>query len=411
MIWRVATLSFLLTLSYLCFQPVKMEDGKEESMELGTQSQSQMDTSDSQNKGSNEVEEKNPSVEKSGEMKPDKTESDSGSKPTNNEKSANKTPEENMVEEKKSEKTVELKFPTTLEGFGYKFDEDGKLGDIETGEPFVFKVRSHDDSYNQKRYEALGEVITEYVYELLEKEANLKRVHIPVDASEGEAQSFIFMTEDALTNPDKLLLLIHGSGVVRAGQWARRLIINDNLKSGTQLPFIKRAVDSGYGVIVFNTNENRIRQGDKFIPVRESSTAVDHGLYVWEEFVSKSAARNIAIVAHSYGGVVTVELAIEKEAEFKERVFAIALTDSVHSLSHQEVSSSVIKLFKRIAKNWVSSKEPLDTPVPSRHRYECPQVSAGTNKHEETSWSSFESIFEMLDKAYKEVTEIDKEEL
>lgn len=36
----------------------------------------------------------------------------------------------------------------------------------------------------------------------------------------------------------------------------------------------------------------------------------------------------------------------------------------------------------QVAKNWVSSKEPLDTPVPSRHRYECPQVSAGETKRE-----------------------------
>lgn len=51
------------------------------------------------------------------------------------------------------------------------------------------------------------------------------------------------MSEDALTNPDKLLVLIHGNGVVRAGQWARRLIINEDLDSGTQIPYIKRAVE------------------------------------------------------------------------------------------------------------------------------------------------------------------------
>lgn len=64
-----------------------------------------------------------------------------------------------------------------------------------------------------------------------------------VDATESEPKSFIFMSEDALTNPDKLLVLIHGSGVVRAGQWARRLIINEDLDSGTQIPYIKRAVE------------------------------------------------------------------------------------------------------------------------------------------------------------------------
>lgn len=51
------------------------------------------------------------------------------------------------------------------------------------------------------------------------------------------------MSEDALVNPDKLLVLIHGNGVVRAGQWARRLIINEDLDSGTQIPYIKRAIE------------------------------------------------------------------------------------------------------------------------------------------------------------------------
>nr|XP_012998700.1 protein FAM172A [Cavia porcellus] len=135
-----------------------------------------------------------------------------------------------------------LDFPDTLEGFEYAFNEKGQLRHIKTGEPFVFNYREDLHRWNQKRYEALGEIITKYVYELLEKDCNLKKITIPVDATENEPKSFIFMSEDALTNPQKLMVLIHGSGVVRAGQWARRLIINEDLDSGTQIPFIKRAV-------------------------------------------------------------------------------------------------------------------------------------------------------------------------
>lgn len=83
----------------------------------------------------------------------------------------------------------------------------------------------------------------------------------------------------------QLLVLMHGSGVVRAGQWARRytkivflifldrltkillifrLIINENLDTGTQLPFIERAIKEGYAVIVTNTNDNfRMVNGKK----------------------------------------------------------------------------------------------------------------------------------------------------
>uniref|UniRef100_A0A8C4W0K1 ARB2 cotranscriptional regulator A n=1 Tax=Gopherus evgoodei TaxID=1825980 RepID=A0A8C4W0K1_9SAUR len=123
------------------------------------------------------------------------------------------------------------------------FPGEGQLRHIKTGEPFVFNYREDLHRWNQKRYEALGEIITKYVYELLEKECHLKKVTLPVDATESEPKSFIFMSEDALTNPDKLMVLIHGSGVVRAGQWARRLIINEDLDSGTQIPYIKRAIE------------------------------------------------------------------------------------------------------------------------------------------------------------------------
>eukprot|EP00731_Ephydatia_muelleri_P020011 Em0012g836a len=138
-----------------------------------------------------------------------------------------------------------------IEAFGYHFNEDGKLLSKEN-EPFKF--------IGQEHYEALGEAITEEVYTLLETKGGLQRTYLPIGATETQPRSFIFESPDARTS-GKLLLLIHGSGVVRAGQWARRLIINHSLESGTQLPYIARAKQEGYGVIVLNTNRNRDENG------------------------------------------------------------------------------------------------------------------------------------------------------
>ncbi|XP_066195910.1 cotranscriptional regulator ARB2A isoform X3 [Sylvia atricapilla] len=249
-----------------------------------------------------------------------------------------------------------LEFPDTLEGFEYTFNEKGQLRHIKTGEPFVFNYREDLHRWNQKRYEALGEIITKYIYELLQNECHLKRVTLPVDAIETEPKSFIFMSEDALVNPDKLLVLIHGNGVVRAGQWARRLIINEDLDSGTQIPYIKRAIEEGYGVIVLNPNENYIEvektkaqiqpssdisdepaekreKKDKIqketkkrrdfyekyrnpqkeketmqIYIRDNGSPEEHAVYVWDHFISQSAAENVFFVAHSYGGLAFVAL-------------------------------------------------------------------------------------------------------
>lgn len=294
-------------------------------------------------------------------------------------------------------------FPTTIADFGYFFNDFGQLRNLKTGEPYHFQVRPNDLTYNQRRYEALGDLITERVYDLMETETQLNRLTIPVDVQEQEPHTFIFASSDAFTNKNRLIIFIHGSGVVRAGQWSRRLIINDSLKKGTQLPYIRRAQGLGYGVIVLNTNDNERVVGGVPQRIRDSESPEKHARYVWERFVEKAVARHVAIVAHSYGGVVAVNLATEFFPSFRDRVFAVALTDSVHSFGNQKVPPRVVQFLCQVSRNWVSSPEPLDRPLRER-RDGCPdvkRVSAGTVKHEVTSWSSFASVFEFLESAYQ----------
>ncbi|XP_062473492.1 cotranscriptional regulator FAM172A isoform X2 [Pezoporus occidentalis] len=299
-----------------------------------------------------------------------------------------------------------LEFPDTLEGFEYIFNEKGQLRHIKTGEPFVFNYREDLHRWNQKRYEALGEIITKYVYELLQKECHLKKVTLPVDATESEPKSFIFMSEDALTNPDKLLVLIHGNGVVRAGQWARRLIINKDLDSGTQMPYIKRAAEEGYGVIVLNPNENYIEVEKKNAQVHLSSDSSDEPAEKREkkDKIQKETKKRRDFYEKYRNPQKEKETMqmyirmIQREAEVKNKVTAVALTDSVHNVWHQEAGKSIREWMRENCCNWVSSSEPLDTLVESMLP-DCPRVSSGTERHELTSWKSFPSIFKFFSKA------------
>lgn len=290
----------------------------------------------------------------------------------------------------------EVTFPKSIEGFGYKFNEQGRLRklDKQTGEitenPFEFNV-STDSSYNQRHYEALGETITHYVYDLLESEG-LRRLPLPKDENNA---SFIFCTEN-VDSADKLIILIHGSGVVRAGQWARSLIINDCLDSGTQIPYIKKATQLGYGVYVLNTNDNhRVVDGNKQ-SIPGSSSPQEHANTFWNNYISESRAQKIAIVAHSFGGIVTMSLASQFEEDFLNRVFAIGLTDSVHGKIPRAVSSVLADHLSKIGRNWVSSTDPLDSPLPEQPgEIQC--VSAGIAKHELTSWYCIGSLFKFLE--------------
>ena len=57
---------------------------------------------------------------------------------------------------------------------------DGELKNIKTGSSFVFEVVPNDRSFNQRHYEALGEIITEHVFQLMETECKLQKAYVPV---------------------------------------------------------------------------------------------------------------------------------------------------------------------------------------------------------------------------------------
>ncbi|XP_045606421.1 FAM172 family protein homolog CG10038 isoform X2 [Procambarus clarkii] len=238
----------------------------------------------------------------------------------------------------------------------------------------------------------LFQVLTEEVYKYLEKDCKLKRVPVPFNANDDEPSTFIFISEDAMSNPEKILVLIHGSGVVRAGQWSRRLIINDSLDSGTQIPFIKKAQEEGYGIIVMNTNDNyRTNRKKNRSRIRGSENPDNHALHVWDNYIRDSKAKHIGIIAHSYGGCVTTNLFTRKKDEFVKRVFAVAMTDSVHFIPSPVAFKELVK----VSCNWVCSQHPLDTPV-STQPGDIRRVSSGVTIHEMTSWASFGSIFKFL---------------
>ncbi|KAI5651475.1 arb2 domain-containing protein [Phthorimaea operculella] len=280
-----------------------------------------------------------------------------------------------------------------LKDLGYAFNSAGELrklnenGEI-TDQPFQFKI-SENQQKCQENYEKLGNAITPYIYHLLETQEKLVRLPVPKDREDG---TFIFVS-NGYDKKNTLLVLIHGSGVVRAGQWARSLIINENLELGTQIPYIRNARAYDYGVLVMNTNDNCTADG-KEIP--HSSTPEEHAQYVWETYVASAEATNILIVAHSYGGVVTVVLADKLKEEFENRVKAIAFTDSVHGYSNKKISNYL----KQVTKNWISSSKPLDTPLKTPD-FDVTRVSAGHTKHEMTSHACMESVFRFFEEMLK----------
>ncbi|XP_065401910.1 cotranscriptional regulator ARB2A isoform X18 [Macaca fascicularis] len=253
-----------------------------------------------------------------------------------------------------------LDFPDTLEGFEYAFNEKGQLRHIKTGEPFVFNYREDLHRWNQKRYEALGE--EGYGVIVLNPNEN----YIEVEKPKIHVQS----SSDSSDEP------------------AEKRERKDKVSKET-----KKRRD------FYEKYRNPQREKEMMqLYIRENGSPEEHAIYVWDHFIAQAAAENVFFVAHSYGGLAFVELMIQREADVKNKVTAVALTDSVHNVWHQEAGKTIREWMRENCCNWVSSSEPLDTSVESMLP-DCPRVSAGTDRHELTSWKSFPSIFKFFTEA------------
>ncbi|XP_020383637.1 putative protein FAM172B [Rhincodon typus] len=302
-----------------------------------------------------------------------------------------------------------------LKKFKYYFNEKGQLRHIETNEPFFFKQHGNATNWNHQWYKAFGTALAEYVYELLEKECLLKRVYIPVDTAKDDGKSFCFMSERALTNSSKLIVLLQDRGVMRAGTWSQQLILHDCLDTGTQIPFIKKALSERYEVIVLNCNDSfmAVKQGDdaekkkqldsderesklEQTPVGGVESVEAYTTYIWDQFISKFPDRSVAFIAHGYGGLLFVNLLNERR-DVMSKVYAVAFINSAHDADHQNVEQVGRDWIEKHCRNWLLSPKPLDKPVPSL-RMGCAQVSAGTEKHDLAPTTCFHSIFKHLKK-------------
>ncbi|KAG2216386.1 hypothetical protein INT45_004804 [Circinella minor] len=253
-------------------------------------------------------------------------------------------------------------FPKTIEGFGYNVNDKGEIRGIENGISlslslstfFFFRTQKKlnlymDRVYNELRYKAFIDLIGDMVEEQLQAEPlNFQKSTIPTqaDPSSGEPYSHIFMTPNAMTTTDRLLLLIPGNNT-RIGQWTRRAMCDDNMKSGSMMKVATMAKERGYEIIIFNPNGIYWYDGKaqemppltnmNFVMVPENEGPEVHCRYVFDKFISKVKATKIVAMTLGWGGFCLTELlnqycnVISQIDFFKERVKGVAMADSTHS--------------------------------------------------------------------------------
>ena len=276
----------------------------------------------------------------------------------------------------------------------YKYNDKGELRHKKTQEK-VGKL-------NQKEYELVGKYVQKYVEELLIQKFDLVTLYVPNQKSkdfskrdETQAQCKILTTKDFPTNP-KCLMLIQGTGAVRLGQWARSVCINDDIYLGSMIPYVEKAIQNNFSVIIFNPNErfDYINNDEK---IKEFNSMENHCLYVYNNIVkTNDNIKEIYIVAHSMGGQCTIEILIENINDLMEnKIKKIAFTDSVHGEDYEKLGKEGVQIFRKISRNYIGSQEPVGTFVrdytTSYGGVNC--YSSGHRRHEYTSGTAIDEIF------------------
>mmetsp|Transcript_42454 Transcript_42454/g.79727 ORF Transcript_42454/g.79727 Transcript_42454/m.79727 type:complete len:407 (-) Transcript_42454:238-1458(-) len=287
-----------------------------------------------------------------------------------------------------------------IRSLGYEYHND-RLVQVGSNRGYEFK--------GADEYDALAEAVSQYIPLLLEEEAGLSPLWLPLGVTPGEGCP-IFASR-GYEQAEKLLLIIQGSGRVLAGVWGCSLCINENLDHGTMMPYLQKASEAGYGVIVFNPNQNCV-EGKK---VPGSETFERHVAYVMDKVVmAHCAAAEIDILAHSHGGRALIEYlgrsSLDRSAAMLARkIRHIAFTDSYHSHGQLGQLPPLIRALlndPQRCMNFVPHSSPVGTQVTEWLSQEytftaaekgCACTSTGILDHASTNYAAMEAVFDLLD--------------
>lgn len=269
--------------------------------------------------------------------------------------------------------------------FPYSFTEDGHLRHVDTLKPYTFSFQLEDVQATMRKHTSLCGFISQHVHNLLEKNYNLVKGYLDKGSRcDSHFPGFVYMSPGALRHPGTLMVLIQDKGTIRSGVWSWRAVVHEGLERGSQIPYVRWALGESCAVLLMNPNEG-------------ATTPEAHVQQVWDQLLLNSAAEQITVVAHGYGGLAFVHLLCCRSEEIQGRTCAVAFVDSSHSLWHQPLGASGLSWIKAHSSTWVLSSKPKNRLVGSL-KAGCRMMSAGTQCHETAPAVCMESIFRFFAK-------------
>lgn len=173
-----------------------------------------------------------------------------------------------------------------------------------------------------------AEVLSELV-RYVEQRIIIELGLIPIQLPAEDIHSTTILASPEWSTATKLLLIIQNSSGSQLGVFSRSLCLEQGLSKGTWLPYIKKAIDVGFAVIVLNSNMNSklievpstnslVSSGGSAssslkVLIKGSETPEEHVATVWETIVNQNQAVNhIVLLGYGNGASLCKDLLIRE---------------------------------------------------------------------------------------------------
>lgn len=266
----------------------------------------------------------------------------------------------------------------SLEELSYYFDDSGTLRHCASNQA-VYEIMS-----DERRAGEIDEIVKAAIFHIqmdMLADLNFKQAHVPIDPRPDEpkeARSSVFLSSDWRSN-NNLLVVINGGRGVQPGIWSRDLLIQEGLEMGSMLPVFRHASKLGFAVAVLNPFTNNVTVDNKLFPIRSNSSPDEHTLYVWDNIISRAQAKNVYILAYSFGAKLVTNLIQNREAQVVQRLHGIVFAEAVYRIDSHSTSPHVANFLKQRAINFKADPTVADGGhIPSaEEQLSCTCLSVG----------------------------------
>lgn len=90
---------------------------------------------------------------------------------------------------------------------------------------------------------------------------------------------------------------------MQPGIWSRTIHPKTGFQ-GSMIPYLKTAIQGGYGVVILNPSTNSAIINGHRAKILHSSTPEDHVSYVWKNYIMPNAAQEISFIVHDTAGIL-----------------------------------------------------------------------------------------------------------